>query len=225
MFTTTLFKKLSITAAGAAFIALGGGGGAQAATFHEIGDAGVFPFSWNAQVAAVGLGETLDSIAGTFTDWSDIDMFQVDLTAGFFSASTSDGTVSGSRSLFLFDANGLGLAANLGNGILAELEGILVNSGTYFLGIGSGQNYDWGNSAGSIFSASDFATPQFGATGPGAGSIPGYVSRSGPVPFGSYLIAITNGNTQSVPEPSSVLGVLVVGALGAGAARKRKQQA
>jgi len=236
MTTSTMMKKLSIATAGAACIALGTTGAAQAATFFEKGDAGDFLNSV-AQVAEVGPGETLDSIAGFLSSYSsgeshDIDMFQVKLKKGFFSASTRTGPISGSRSLFLFDANGLAIAANKGNGVVAALQGTLVEAGTYFLGIGSGLNFDWRNSVGSIFTDSDMATPEFGATGSGAGKPPTSVGRGGKVTGGDYIIAIRNGNdaaikndtTQPVPEPASVLGLVAVGALGAGSARKRKKK-
>jgi hypothetical protein len=124
----------------------------------------------------------------------------------------------------------LAIAANKGNGVVAALQGTLVEAGTYFLGIGSGLNFDWRNSVGSIFTDSDMATPEFGATGSGAGRPPTSVGRGGTVTGGDYLITISNDNAisndtvQSVPEPTSVLGLLAAGALGAGSARKRKKK-
>ncbi|MBE9125757.1 MULTISPECIES: hypothetical protein [unclassified Coleofasciculus] len=223
-------QKLSVATASAAVVTLGTVGTAQAATFHEVGDAGTFPFSSFAQTVHVEPGETLDSIVGSFNHnfftSFDIDMFRVELNAGSFSARVSDGQVPGERSLFLFNANGLGIAANRGNGTIAALEGNLESAGTYFLGIGHGRSIDWRSSSGSIFSAANWATPQFGATGSGAGRRPGSVSSSGARNFrgSSYTIAIANEPPQPVPESSSVLGLLAFGAFATLSGLKHKQQ-
>lgn len=197
----------------------------RAATFFESGDTGSFPFyfySGYIQFAKVN-GQTPDRIAGNFRTGDNVDLFKIDLQAGFFSASTSDGTVTGSRSLFLFDKNGLGLAAHTGNGTFAKLEGMLPTTDTYFLGIGGAPNYSWHSSSGKIFTASDYASSSFGATGPGANAQPNLI-RFGPVSYGNYEIAIQNKAVKAVPEPASWVGLLGLGAWGASSYLKRKQR-
>lgn len=194
-------------------------GTVQAATFKEIGDAGTFPNS-RAQVASV-VGQ-LDGIAGfldTSGSLSDIDVFQVSLNAGYFSARVADPGF-GMRSLFLFDSNGFGLATHKSSGTYALIEGMLPVTGTYFLGIGEGA-IDWKSRAGSIFSSSDWASSQFGATGAGAGMKVNSVNRSRPgAGGGGYAIALSylkpsppGPRVQKVPESGSLVGLALVGAL------------
>jgi hypothetical protein len=202
---TTLLLSVGIT------------GIAQAATFTERGDAGPFP-SWSAQTVNLAPGETLDEIKGSFNSGiptADVDIFKISLSAGNFFARTEDGNTAGDRSLFLFDENGLGLAANRGNGFEVALEGLISTAGDYFLGIGNGQNYSWNSSQGRIFTANDYATTAFGASGPGASERPWSVSRSN-VRRGDfdYTIAISQTPTTAVPEPGMLMGLGLLGIFG-----------
>ena len=214
MRTSTRSLNYSISLINLILLSLGMSETVRAVTFSEIGDAGTFPTT-GAQIVQEEPGEILESITGTFTDWFDVDIFQLELEAGVFTASTQDGIEEGSVSLFLFDSNGLGLAANTGNEEFAVLEGLLPETGTYFLGIGGGRNYQWSSSEGAIFSASDFSSRQFGATGVGAGLSPTSVSRSSSTLVNSYEILLdTTTEINKVPEPASILSLLVFGGLG-----------
>ena len=148
-------------------------------------------------------------------------------------------TVALNPQLFLLDANGRGVYANDDNSGSSQatlLSGGLFSpqqSGIYYLGIsGSGDNPV--STAGAIFPASDSSFPfNVGATGAG-GQLPlsGFSSISGTVVnsgdyTGEYRIALTGSQfvqaAQPIPEPSSALGLLVLGGLGAASGLKKKK--
>ncbi len=208
---------------------------AQAFTFTEVDDAGESLST--AQVIPSG-PSLLKSISGTLSGFDDpADLFQIFLTAGkSFFASTVGGADFDTR-LFLFDADGFGVYFNddssgtLQSTLPANSPFTPTQSGIYYLGI-SGFDYNPVNAAGErIFpSLADFPvdvpaenifTGVFGPTGPG-GNAPlagfdGAILNSG----GSYTITLTEA--ESVPEPSSILALLFVGASGA-ALRLRNQR-
>lgn len=208
---------------------------AQAFTFTEVDDAGESLST--AQVISSGTS-LLETISGALSGFDDpADLFQISLTAGqSFFASTVGGADFDTR-LFLFDANGSGIYFNddssgtLQSTLPTNSSFTPTQSGTYYLGI-SGFDYNPVNAAGErIFpSFTDFPidvpaenifTGVFGPTGPG-GNAPlagfdGAILNSG----GSYTIALAEA--ESVPEPSFILALLVVGASGA-ALRSRNQR-
>jgi hypothetical protein len=106
----------------------------------EFGDAG--QVLGNAQVIAGGSG-TLDSITGTISGINDVDVFQITLEGGAFSATTVGGA-SFDTQLFLFDSSGNQVLSNddtfspsfsLQSTISASLD-----AGNYFLAISSFNN-------------------------------------------------------------------------------------
>lgn len=211
---------------------------AQAFTFTEVDDAGESLST--AQVIPSG-ASPLESISGTLSGFDDpADLFQIFLTAGqSFFASTVGGADFDTR-LFLFDADGSGIYFNddssgtLQSTLPANSSFTPTQSGTYYLGI-SGFDYSPVNAAGDrIFpSLADFPvdvpaenifTGVFGPTGPG-GDAPldrfdGAILNSG----GSYMIALAEA--EAVPEPSSILALLIAGASGAALrlSSQRKQE-
>ena len=185
----------------------------QAASFTEIGDAG--ETLGTAQVIQSG-SQPLESISGTL--FRDADIFNIFLTGGqTFSATTiSPSTlvelpvdnllgvptkVLEDPQLYLFDSS----QSTLPSGGFSPSD-----SGIYSLALSS-FDYDPVSTGGIIF-PSEPSTEVYGPTGPGGGlSLSGFegVSNSS----GNYSIALSGAET--VPEPSSTLGMLAFGALGA----------
>ena len=176
----------------------------------------------------------LESIAGALA--GDADLFQIFLTGGQqFSATTlNPDTLIGlpiditldnpsellaDPQLFLFDAMGNGIYANddsfgSSQATLPSFSFAPVESGLYFLGISS-FDFDPISSAGEIFPDQP-ADAVVGPAGPG-GSVPliGFAGNSSS--SGDYTITLTGAQTiaatEPVPEPSSILGTVILGAL------------
>jgi hypothetical protein len=208
---------------------------AQAFTFTEVDDAGESLST--AQIIPSGTS-LLESVSGTLSGFDDpADLFQIFLTSGqSFFASTVGGADFDTR-LFLFEADGSGVYFNddssgtLQATLPANSSFTPTQSGTYYLGI-SGFDYSPVSAAGDrIFPsladfpvnvpAEDILTGVFEPTGPG-GDAPlagfdGAILNSG----GSYTIALTEA--ESVPEPSSILALVIAGASGV-ALRLRNQR-
>lgn len=209
---------------------------AQAFTFTEIGDAGERLNT--AQVVTNG-SSPLEAISGTLSGFDDAaDLFQIFLTGGQSFSATTVGRTNFDTRLFLFNANGAGIYFNddASSGTLQSTLPVNslftpTQSGVYYLGV-SLFDYNPVNAAGErIFPgvadfpidvpAENIFTGVFGATGPG-GNAPldrfdGAILDGG----GSYTVAVTGAT--AVPEPSSMLALLIAGASGA-AMRLRKQK-
>lgn len=199
---------------------------AQAATFTEVGDAGLTPGA--AQTAAHPTpGTPLDVILGTL-DPDDADVFRILLTAGTsFSATTvSNNTNFFDTMLMLFDANGLGLVANDDDALSppqSTIGFLPAVTGEYYLAI-AGFGFFPESSGGSIFPVNGgFMDPGVvGPTGPGGASgLASWMGGSGEA--GDYSIALTGAEMTSTPEPGSAL--LVAAALiAAGIYRKKENK-
>ena len=195
-----------LAAVGLAFSALvvvPGTASAVPVVCNEPGDAGGFLAS-----AASCLG-TVDQIQGQFGGGNPhADMYQITIApGGGFSATTVGGAVWDTQ-LFLFDAAGLGIAANddsaagqqstlpLGNPLLASLPG-----GIYYLAISHFDN-DPLSPGGLIFPIA-LATDVIGPTGPGGGlAINDWSSNADG--GGQYTIFLT-GTGEPIPEPGTLL--------------------
>jgi hypothetical protein len=214
-------------------------GHAQAVTFTESDDAGELLNT--AQVTLQGT-QPIESISGTLSE--DADLFQIFLTGGqTFSATTLnldtliqipiDETLGaptdllGDPQLFLFDSFGRGVYANddsfgSSQSTLPSLSFSPVESGIYYLAISS-FGYD-PISAGGIIFPDEPSDGVFEPTGPGGGSpLIGFEGTS--TTSGRYTIALTGvqARTESVPEPTSMLGILALGAWGAVSQLKDKK--
>ncbi|MBD1889159.1 DVUA0089 family protein [Coleofasciculus sp. FACHB-SPT9] len=195
MNTSTLLNKLSITTVGAALI-VGIGGTAQAATFFESGDAG------QTLNTAQNVGEGINVIQGTISPSNDADLFSFSWSGGLFNATTVGGAIFDTI-LQLFDSSGTLLAQNddtffapiYPSFLFQSTLNEVLDAGNYFLGISSFSNF--------------------------ASSGPTYNNNG--ESSGSYSISL-NQPTSSVPEPGSVLGLLVLSGLGAGSVLNRKHQ-
>lgn len=202
----------------AAIVALFGVSSASADfTWAEVGDAGNTLLTANDIVGPTG--DNLTNITGTIASGSDFDLFRFSITnPTLFSASTV-GTVGSltDTQLFLFNANGFGVAANddsvgfrstlpVGNALYATLQ-----PGDYFIAI-SGFDVDPVSIAGEIFPDTPFSAVH-GPTGPGgAFPISGSAGSSG---TGTYNIALTAASTASTPAPAAVwMGLAGMGVVG-----------
>lgn len=214
MIASTLVKKLSIAAAGAALIALGAMGAAQAAvlTFDDvtIDDSGAIP----------------DGYGGL--NWNDMGVYnaqqfeQLDLNTGWI-----NGTVSGnyaahtgyeaivSSSSSRFDFNSVSLTGLYNNALNILVEGFLGGALKY------SQTVVVNTDAATFFNFDFLGIDQLkfassGGTSSGFADLPYFAMDN---------FTITETAPTSVPEPASVLGLLAVGTLGASSALKRKQKA
>lgn len=198
-------------------------GHAQAAPFTESGDAGETLST--AQVVTLSDSTLLESISGMLSDNDDADLFQIFLTGGQTFSATTVGGASFDTQLFLFDSTGMGVYGNDNSG--SSNQSTLpsgfspVESSIYYLAI-SGFDYDPISVEGDIFP--DFPEVSFdevvGPTGPGGGSPLSEFDGARLGEVGSYTILLSQG--QPVPESSSVLGTLALGAWGLSSLLKKK---
>jgi hypothetical protein len=180
---------------------------------NGLGDAGNLPGT--AQVVTL---PGFNQITGTINSNTDVDIFKFEITApATFSATTtvSPGTQTDSQ-LFLFDASGMGIAANDDAGSGTRLSTLpagnaLYNAlapGLYYLAISS-WNVDpiSGGPESLIFPDTPYSAVH-GPTGPGGGSAVNGWEGIGAT--GTYTITLTS--VAAVPEPGSLLGdVLMFG--------------
>ena len=211
---------------GAAFIALGATGTAQAATFTEIGDAGE-TLSTAQEIPEGPL--TLDSISGTVLPNNapnNADLFRIFIEGGGSFSATTVGGAAFDTQLFLFDSNGRGVYANDETANPFSSQSTLpannpltpTQPGFYYLGI-SGFDYDPVSANGQIFPDTTF-NAVVGPTGPGGGAP--LINFEGVNDGGSYTIKLTG--VRAVPEPASTAGIVVLGALGATLVLKRRRK-
>jgi hypothetical protein len=203
-------------------------GSAQAITFTESND--VSELLNTAQVIPQGT-LPLESISGVLS--GDADLFKIFLTGGqTFSATTLnldtligipiDNTLGAPTELledpqlFLFDSFGRGVYANDDNSFssqstLASASFSPTESGFYYLAISS-FGYDPMSADGKIF-PDDLSGEAFAPTGVGGDSpLIGFEGTS--TSSGRYTIALTGVQTgaESVPEPTSAMSMLAIGA-------------
>ncbi|MEH2422837.1 MAG: DVUA0089 family protein [Nostoc sp.] len=192
MATVNILTHLSLTIVGAAVIALGAAGSAQAKTYNEVGDAG------KTLKTAQNLPGGINVIKGTISSKNGADLFSFFWNSGRFKATTVDGA-SFDTILELFDSSGTLIALNDDSKDTKQSTlNEFLDTGEYLLGISSFANF--------ALSASSY-----GDIAPGFSS-------------GDYSISL-NKKTASVPEPTSLISILGLGAFGITSVRKRKQQA
>ena len=218
-------KKIALITAISVLITVVSSGYAQAATFTEIDDAGE-TFT-TAQVTLLG-SLPLESISGTLS--GDADLFKIFLNGGqTFSATTinsdtfelpvddlldSPTEILKDPQLLLFNSSGKGVYANddsfgLSQATLPSGGFSPAESGIYYLAISSFA-YEPVSAGGNIF-PDEPSNEFFAPTGPGGGlPLIGFEGTS--TASGRYTIAVTG--VQPVPEPTSTLGLLALGAWG-----------
>lgn len=199
-------KKLSITTVGAALVALGIGGTAQATilTFDDIA-----PVEFNSSIPN-GYGEL---------NW---DNFSYSNSLSLPNSGYKNGTVSGNYVAYnafgepaivkngVFDFNSAYLTAAWNNGLSITVEGLNNGSSLYSTTVVVDTNSP------TLFDFNYRGINELRFTSFGG-------NNANPGGEGTQF-AMDNFNFTPVPEPASVLGVLAFGALGAISLLKRKQQ-
>ena len=234
MATSTTIKKLSLATTGAAFVALGAVGSAEASTLWYNGDFDYLSGKANEINTAVTNASTYDDftipegqIWNIDTIWSNNLMnftgvtqsawsIRKDVSAGNGGTVVASGTSAATQTAT--GRNGFGF-----NEYNIQLSGLNINldAGTYWLsvtpiGFGSGRSF---NSNTSGLNAVGTFTANTGNS---------FLSSSY---FGTNFQSQTYdyskgiaGVAKNVPEPTTTLGLLALGAMGAGSMLKRKQQ-
>lgn len=206
----------------------------QAANFIENNDAGELV---STAQSFPGASQSINTIAGVLS--SDADLYRIfiptveNFAATTISAETFQDPLPADLlpdpQLFLFDSNGLGICAN--DNLFGPLEATLpegrcslVEPGFYYLGISS-FDYDPISSNGDIFPGR--GVPSEAVVGPtGTGGDSPLIGFTGTSQFsGRYTISLfgTQTGPQSVPEHDSILGLLLLGALGATSQLRNKK--
>ncbi|MEH1912704.1 DVUA0089 family protein [Nostoc sp.] len=135
MATVNVLTNLSLTTVGAAVIALGVVGSAQAKTYIEVGDAG------KTLKTAQNLPGGIDVIKGTISSKNGADLFSFFWDSGRFKATTVDGA-SFDTILELFDSSGTLIAVNDDSkGTEQSTLNEFLDTGEYLLGISSFANF------------------------------------------------------------------------------------
>jgi len=200
MISLNLLQKSLIVSSVATSVALGFSTQAQAISFTEVGDAG--DLLGTAQIIN-GNGSITDISGATSSANNDfVDLFQINLDGGFFSASTVGGS-DFDTSLFLFDSNGDVLLSNdddefdfpestiSGNGLLA---------GIYYLGITGFNNLPI-----DAFSSIINDPAEFGGFDTN-GTLAGWLEDDF---TGSYTVSLAGASgVAEVPTPAAVLPIL-----------------
>ena len=202
-------------------------GGAAAATFTEVGDAGqTLATVQGTASAAAPAGTALTSISGTIptTAQQDADLyaFRID-TPTTFSVTTVGGTTL-DTAVFLFSTNGAPIATNddassgtstgstlsAGNTLYANLP-----AGTYFLGISLSGNEAVNSVSQLLFNpypGGDSTATRGAASGLNPATLSNFNSNAlGGETTSAYAITLTGASTAAVPEPSTCV-LLTLGA-------------
>lgn len=205
----------------------------KAVTYAETGDAG----QTLATAQSTGTNNTtaLTAISGTISTVTDADLYRFTILSVTTFSATATSTAGIDTSLFLFSATGVPIIANddqsttsfqaaipAGNSLVTTLA-----AGTYYLGISLS-----GNEAVNLNNQQLFTTdqPTTNVRGIASGLNPTTLATFNGQTFfaetGAYSIALAGAATGAVPEPSTVVSLV----LGAGASlafvrRIRRQQA
>lgn len=196
-------------------------GGARADSITEGGDAGYLPATaqWDYGTGALSL------VTGSIDSASDADMFAIYISdPAAFSASTTGSTVFDTQ-LFLFDASGIGIAANddilNGGGQYNPWSALPVGSipnltaGLYYIAISS-WDYDPVNESGNIFTDDDTYNAVVFNMGPGGGSPVETWEGTGALngALGAYQINLTGAEYARVNIPEGpTIAMLAIGAI------------
>lgn len=233
MAISTMMQKLSLAIAGAASIALGAAGTAQAGTLIDTTPSwdksiGGLPFSSERFLFPSTVGQTFtvgsDNVLNDFTFWVDDQINQVNF-AGYvaewdgekvtgpilYTSEKQSTTNAPDFEQFTFNTGGLSLES--GKQYVAFLSGSNIFDEIFDYGhIGTTTNQNDTYSGGRLVSMWDLSQiSQYSW---------GYVENLD----AAFKASFSQSVPQSVPEPGSVISLLVLGAMGAGSMLKRKQQ-
>jgi hypothetical protein len=195
-----------------------------AVVWNEVGDAG--PLLGTAQTVT-GSGP-LTNIVGTISSENDVDLYRFVIThAGTFSASlhsNGGGAANFDAQLWLFDAGGIGVAADddtngTDGGLLTAA--FVANPGIYYIGV-TAWNNDPVSAGGLIFPDVVFPGSLIESANTGPGGASPLLDWNNPAPFpgGNYNIALSAA--APVPEPTAIAIWSLLGGVGILAANHRR---
>lgn len=167
----------------------------QAATITETTDVGEL-LNTAGLTDSQPAGTSLDSISGSIDSTGDVDLYQIIVSGGSFSATTTEASPPVlDTQLFLFDATGLGVFASdnaVGDPAFKSTISGSLTSGTYYVGVSNGGSFtasDPQSAGGAIFNVP--TTGQTGPNGPGAASPLSSWSTPAFPETGNYTITFT----------------------------------
>lgn len=225
-----MLQKLSKAIAIATLISLGITGKVHAVSLTESADAGEFLFNAG-NTDTQPTGTSLTGITGNINPGGDIDLFQIFIPVGTFTASTVGGTDIDSQ-LFLFDSSGIGVVANNDNfpSLQSTISISISSAGNYYFGI-STVGFNPQSSGGPIFTIDPITGGVADPSNPGSGSSSPLSSWSadGFPETGGYSINVSGAefvgpSATAVPfEFNPTLGVLMLTIWSAWELKKRKK--
>lgn len=173
---------------------------AQVITWKEDGDAGSLP-----SAAQVTVGYScLQAITGTFSANNDVDMYEIQIPDSAVLSISVQCTVNSDPDLWLFDQNGLGVAANATCAAGSEtiLDTFVASPGIYYIAIAADLMEPYADSD-PIWASG--TTGEHAADGTGsAGAVTGWVDSGAQVASSAYTITFAGvefSDQQQAPEP------------------------
>lgn len=216
-----MLQKLCPAIALTVFMSLGIVGKVFAASLSESVDVGEFLFNAG-QTNTQSAGTSLDNISGSINFGADIDLYQIFIPIGSFSATTVGSTGINSQ-LFLFNSGGIGVAANNDAfpNIQATLSTSIPTAGIYYLAIsteGFNPESAGGNPIFTIDPVTGGVADPFTLANPGGSSPLISWSTGSFLETGSYSIAVSGaqfvGSTATAAVPfnfNPMAGVVILG--------------
>ena len=198
-------------------------GSAFADNYAEVGDAGDMLNTAQVTIAPLGPLTALTAITGTTTLTNQIgdgDMFQIAVTTSTTLTASTTAFIAGANNfdtqIFLFNAAGLGVAANDDSASGGEQSSLsaTVTPGLYYIAIEGSGRYPVDSTGKLIFpNYTDGTTDSTGtyAANTGALALAGYTGNTNE--GGKYVLALTGaqfaaiGTPAAAPEPSSLAAI------------------